>query len=174
MWRGLSRFCRKHCMAHPNIEQRRDAVLKHLQAGDSITGNLRKQLAHRFRCSPAAIAADIVYFTRPKKHGSGHMTPAIRRSVFARDGRQCQYCGGTQGELIIEHIIPCAVGGPAKLHNLAVSCQRCNANKRRNTWVPRDLQRITQSNPDWMKTIYLQRIAEIFLKQIHTKKRVGR
>jgi hypothetical protein len=161
-------------MAHPNIQQRRDAVLKHLKAGNSITGKLRKQLAKQFQCHPAAIAADLVYFTRPNKHGSGHVTPNMRRAVFARDGRQCQYCGDNQGELIIEHIIPCAVGGPAKLQNLVVSCQSCNATKRRNTWVPRNIQRITESCPDWLKIIYLQQITEILSKQTRTKKRVGR
>jgi hypothetical protein len=161
-------------MAHPNIQQRRDVVLEHLKAGNSITGKLRKQLAKQFQCHPAAIAADLVYFTRPNKYGSGHMTPNMRRAVFARDGRQCQYCGDNQGELIVEHIIPCALGGPARLHNLVVACQSCNTTKRRNTWVPRNIKQIIQGRPDWLETIYLQRIAEVLVKQIHIKKRGGR
>ncbi|HTE19831.1 MAG TPA: HNH endonuclease [Armatimonadota bacterium] len=52
-----------------------------------------------------------------------------RRSVFARDDYQCQYCGLTGRELTIDHVIPKRLGGGATWENLVACCRRCNAKK---------------------------------------------
>jgi len=52
-----------------------------------------------------------------------------RRSVFARDDYQCQYCGLTGRELTIDHVIPKRLGGPATWENLVACCRRCNSKK---------------------------------------------
>jgi 5-methylcytosine-specific restriction endonuclease McrA len=52
-----------------------------------------------------------------------------RRSVFARDDYQCQYCGQTGRELTIDHVIPKRLGGPSTWENLVACCRRCNAKK---------------------------------------------
>jgi 5-methylcytosine-specific restriction endonuclease McrA len=52
-----------------------------------------------------------------------------RRSVFARDNYQCQYCGITGRELTIDHVIPKRLGGPGTWENLVTCCRRCNAKK---------------------------------------------
>jgi 5-methylcytosine-specific restriction endonuclease McrA len=52
-----------------------------------------------------------------------------RRSVFARDDYQCQYCGQTGRELTIDHVVPRHMGGPATWENLVACCRRCNAKK---------------------------------------------
>lgn len=51
-----------------------------------------------------------------------------RRSIFARDGHRCQYCGG-QAESI-DHIVPKSKGGPHAWDNVVAACRRCNARKR--------------------------------------------
>ena len=52
-----------------------------------------------------------------------------RRSVFARDDYQCQYCGVTGRDLTIDHVVPKRLGGPATWENLVTCCRRCNAKK---------------------------------------------
>jgi 5-methylcytosine-specific restriction endonuclease McrA len=52
-----------------------------------------------------------------------------RRSVFARDDYQCQYCGASGRELTIDHVVPKRLGGPATWENLVTCCRRCNAKK---------------------------------------------
>lgn len=51
-----------------------------------------------------------------------------RRSIFARDGHRCQYCGA-QAEGI-DHIVPKSKGGPHAWDNVVAACRRCNARKR--------------------------------------------
>jgi 5-methylcytosine-specific restriction endonuclease McrA len=50
-----------------------------------------------------------------------------RRSVFARDGHRCQYCGA-QAENI-DHVIPRSRGGPHTWENVVAACRRCNTAK---------------------------------------------
>jgi 5-methylcytosine-specific restriction endonuclease McrA len=50
-----------------------------------------------------------------------------RRSVFARDGHRCQYCGG-QAENI-DHVVPRSRGGTHSWDNVVAACRRCNAQK---------------------------------------------
>ena len=51
-----------------------------------------------------------------------------RRTVFARDGHRCQYCGA-QAESI-DHVVPRSRGGPHSWDNVVACCRRCNAHKR--------------------------------------------
>ncbi len=52
-----------------------------------------------------------------------------RRSVFARDDYQCQYCGISGRDMTIDHVIPRRMGGGASWENLVTCCRRCNARK---------------------------------------------
>lgn len=51
-----------------------------------------------------------------------------RRSVFARDGHRCQYCGGAAES--IDHVVPRAKGGKHIWENVVAACRRCNVAKR--------------------------------------------
>src|SRR5665213_822505 len=50
-----------------------------------------------------------------------------RRSVFARDGHRCQYCGA-QAENI-DHVVPKSRGGTHSWDNVVAACRRCNSAK---------------------------------------------
>lgn len=50
-----------------------------------------------------------------------------RRSVFARDGHRCQYCGA-QAENI-DHVVPRSRGGTHTWDNVVAACRRCNSAK---------------------------------------------
>ncbi|MGH9096919.1 MAG: HNH endonuclease [Acidimicrobiales bacterium] len=50
-----------------------------------------------------------------------------RRTVFARDGSRCQYCGAAAENL--DHVIPRSKGGPHTWENVVAACRRCNTRK---------------------------------------------
>jgi 5-methylcytosine-specific restriction endonuclease McrA len=52
-----------------------------------------------------------------------------RRSILARDGYRCQYCGHTAHDLTVDHIIPKRLGGATSWENLVCCCKRCNTRK---------------------------------------------
>lgn len=54
---------------------------------------------------------------------------SIRREVFARDGKCCNYCGDTDGPFHLDHIFPWSRGGQNTLENLTVACASCNLRK---------------------------------------------
>lgn len=54
-----------------------------------------------------------------------------RRTIYRRDGNQCQYCGKKPGtaELTIDHIIPRSQGGKTTWENCCLACVTCNKKK---------------------------------------------
>lgn len=55
----------------------------------------------------------------------------VRFEVFKRDSFQCQYCGRSAPDVILEvdHIEPCKEGGESELVNFVTSCMDCNRGK---------------------------------------------
>lgn len=63
----------------------------------------------------------------------------LRYEALRRDRFACRYCGlkATEGtELVVDHVVPRALGGETVLDNLAAACQPCNAGK--TSTVPDD------------------------------------
>lgn len=54
-----------------------------------------------------------------------------RRSLFARDGHRCQYCGTTppSHQLSLDHVVPRSRGGDTSWENVVCCCVRCNTRK---------------------------------------------
>jgi len=54
-----------------------------------------------------------------------------RRTIYRRDGNQCQYCGCKPGtsELTIDHVKPRAQGGLTTWENCVLACTDCNRKK---------------------------------------------
>ncbi len=50
-----------------------------------------------------------------------------RRTVFARDGHRCQYCGSPAES--IDHVVPRSRGGTHTWDNVVAACRRCNTRK---------------------------------------------
>jgi hypothetical protein len=68
---------------------------------------------------------------RPSKD-PGHVTAAVRRAVFERDGGCCQFpvdgggvCGSTY-QVEVDHLTPKALGGTARLEDLRLACRAHN------------------------------------------------
>jgi len=55
--------------------------------------------------------------------------PFSKKNVLKRDRHTCQYCGVTEGELTIDHILPRSLGGESSWLNVVVACKSCNAKK---------------------------------------------
>lgn len=49
-----------------------------------------------------------------------------RREVFRRDDFTCQYCGKSNENLTIDHIIPKHLGGKETWTNVITACSHCN------------------------------------------------
>ena len=55
--------------------------------------------------------------------------PLTRKNLLKRDKGTCQYCGKSQGEVTIDHVVPKHKGGVDSWTNLVVACKKCNMNK---------------------------------------------
>lgn len=51
-----------------------------------------------------------------------------RRSIFARDGHSCVYCGASR-DLTLDHLVPRRLGGKTTWDNLVTCCRACNSRK---------------------------------------------
>lgn len=141
-------------MAHQNITERQNHVRSLLLHGVKMTASVKKELAETYKCSISAIYADIVAISRPKTKETPFQSAAMRKRIFERDGHNCQYCGDTNAfEYIVEHVIPAAIGGVAKEHNLVIACHKCNTIKGRTVWTPRNLDEITRHHPQWRERV---------------------
>lgn len=52
-----------------------------------------------------------------------------RREVFNRDGHRCQYCGGRNKNLTLDHVVPRHRNGRHEWENLTSACKSCNHRK---------------------------------------------
>jgi hypothetical protein len=77
-------------------------------------------------------------------------TLKLKRQIFERDGRTCQYCGDTEAAVYeVEHVVPQRRWGPNHPANLVIACIRCNRQKRMQIWVPVNFNAITVGYPEW-------------------------
>ncbi|MBN3032659.1 MAG: HNH endonuclease [Candidatus Saganbacteria bacterium] len=58
-----------------------------------------------------------------------HEVVLSRKNIFLRDNHTCQYCGRTNTELTLDHVVPKSRGGEESWSNLVVCCPRCNSKK---------------------------------------------
>jgi len=66
-----------------------------------------------------------------------------RRTVFARDGGKCQYCGASAENL--DHVIPRSKGGPHTWENVVAACRPCNT--RKEDRLPHEAGMVLRSTP---------------------------
>ena len=52
-----------------------------------------------------------------------------RREIFIRDRFTCQYCGGVNKDLTVDHIVPRSRGGRHEWTNVVTCCKTCNHRK---------------------------------------------
>jgi len=59
--------------------------------------------------------------------------PVSRRWVLRRDGYTCQYCGRSEGEMTMDHVLPLSRGGKTVWTNVVTACVPCNRKKANRT-----------------------------------------
>jgi len=83
------------------------------------------------------------------------ISKSLRFQILRRDGFKCRYCGlkAAETELVIEHVVPVALGGKDEPSNLVASCRDCNTGK---AAIPPDAPLVAQVEADalrWAKAI---------------------
>jgi hypothetical protein len=61
----------------------------------------------------------------------GAISQRLRFEILRRDGFACQYCGATApaATLVVDHVVPVALGGTDAANNLISACEPCNIGK---------------------------------------------
>lgn len=75
----------------------------------------------------------------------------IREYLLEKWHRKCAYCGATDTQLEIEHIVPKSIGGSARVSNLAIACSGCNAAKSNQ-----EIKQFLSGKPNVLKRILSQ------------------
>lgn len=141
-------------MAHPNIEDRRDVVQQRIiDRSGMITATDRLIISKKFDCSPSAVYQDCLYLMRNHKFPIA-ISSKVRKEISARD-LFCQYCGKVNGTMIIDHVIPTIMNGPAINYNLVYCCNSCNTFKGKNgsVWIPLNIELLRSLNKSWANKI---------------------
>ena len=97
-------------------------------------GSLRPQLEE---CAMDRI------FGAPRRVRNPRIIPVAQRSrIMERDGFRCRRCGiGPRDErLVIDHVVPVAMGGRSDDENLQTLCEPCNQGKADRPPHPHDLE----------------------------------
>ena len=81
-----------------------------------------------------------------------------RKNILKRDNHTCQYCGNSNGQLTIDHIIPKHKGGKDTWKNLVTSCNKCNR-KKGNLSIDELNMRLMKKPVKPHYLLYLQRYA---------------
>lgn len=108
---------------------------------------------HRWPDKPGGVCGPV---TVTKMDGSTEQRPALRpqelrrivkerpristttrQRILARDNHRCRYCGVMGVELVMEHVVPVALGGATTMRNMVASCVDCNTRKGVSIWKPR-------------------------------------
>lgn len=80
------------------------------------------------------------------------VSKALRFQVMRRDGFRCQYCGATAADgasLVVDHVLPVALGGQDSADNLTTSCASCNSGKGSMPPDAENVAQVDQRNAEW-------------------------
>jgi 5-methylcytosine-specific restriction endonuclease McrA len=105
------------------VSSRRAVVLVLKDKAEIVHRNGAEFRSER-RAVPVPTVIRLVHYVRVPHRAKA---PLSRRSVFARDGHRCQYCGKAAENL--DHVVPRSRGGTHSWDNVVASCRSCNARK---------------------------------------------
>jgi 5-methylcytosine-specific restriction endonuclease McrA len=111
-----------------NIVSIRRAVLLLLKEKAEIVEAAEAWLRSEQLSLPVPLVIRLVCYVRLPHRFS---LPVSRRTVLARDGYTCQYCGGQPGKacLTLDHVVPRSRGGETRWENVVAACGPCNRRK---------------------------------------------
>jgi hypothetical protein len=80
----------------------------------------------------------------------------LRFEILRRDSNTCRYCHATDTPLVIDHVLPVALGGTDDPSNLVAACKDCNAGK---TSTSPDAALVAQVDEDAVRWAAAMRLA---------------
>lgn len=83
------------------------------------------------------------------------ISKSLRYQVLRRDGHRCHYCGGhpPNVRLVLDHVLPIALGGSDTADNLITSCEDCNAGKGATPPDAAKVDEVNSRNEQWAAAI---------------------
>jgi 5-methylcytosine-specific restriction endonuclease McrA len=110
---------------------------------------------------PSVIKLD--FFVKRSYHPEKRLT---RLGVFHRDNYICQYCGKTDKQLTIDHVIPRSLGGQHTWENMTTACIPCNHHKAGRTPEQANMKLINKPlQPKESPSFYIPRRYRQILKE---------
>jgi 5-methylcytosine-specific restriction endonuclease McrA len=95
---------------------------------------------------------------KPRPAKADHVTAAVKRAVWARDGGKCQWpvdgggvCGSTM-RLEIDHVVPRGRGGPSIVENCRLACRVHNQMAARQVYGDTHMDLFTRGVPKARET----------------------
>lgn len=76
-----------------------------------------------------------------------------RYEVLKRDNFTCRYCRETEGKIVVDHVIPVALGGTDDPDNLVAACHDCNAGKASTSPTEGTVEDVKNSDAKWADAI---------------------
>jgi len=67
-----------------------------------------------------------------------------KKNILRRDNFTCQYCGGTDNSLTVDHVLPKSRGGKSNWINVVVACKSCNLKKGNRTPSEKGMRLLTK------------------------------
>jgi 5-methylcytosine-specific restriction endonuclease McrA len=105
------------------VSSRRAVLLVLDTKAELVHATERVFRAERVTVPEPSVVRLVRYVTVPRNY----RVAVNRRTVFARDGGRCQYCGASAENL--DHVIPRSKGGPHTWENVVAACRPCNTRK---------------------------------------------
>lgn len=86
------------------------------------------------------------------------VSKALRYQIFRRDNNTCRYCGASAPgvKLVIDHVVPEALGGKSVPENLVTACDPCNNGK---SATPADASTVNQVAEDAIRWSRARKVA---------------
>jgi hypothetical protein len=103
--------------------------------GEIVAAIVGDEVSFRTRASVAGRARETSIYTPryPGQQTSPRLPDRewwpLRWSIIRRDGEFCRYCGGAEGGICVDHVVPLSCGGTNDPDNLVVACIPCNSSK---------------------------------------------
>lgn len=72
-----------------------------------------------------------------------------RYEVLKRDNFTCRYCRETEGKIVVDHVVPVALGGSDDPDNLVAACHDCNAGKASTSPTAASIEDAKSSDAKW-------------------------
>ncbi|MEW6491569.1 MAG: RNA-guided endonuclease IscB [Cyanobacteriota bacterium] len=128
----------------------------------SRVNNILTWVKRLFRLSPiTTISTELVRFDpqlmqNPEISGIEYQQGLLagyelREYMLEKWQRRCSYCGATDTQLEIEHIIPKSRGGSNRVSNLTLSCTKCNQKKGN-----KPIEQFLKNKPELLKSVLAQ------------------